>query len=366
MTIKTIVRCRWVALRFLFWAAVAIVPSCAGDATPGSRLSAMRVLGARTQVVADPTQSWPRPGEAFRVTWLLAGPAAPRPAGWAFRAHACATNQDAAACRATGVAVPANVPGSDRGSSPGSVLATALAVNATAGDAFPSVELTVPDAATVAARGLTKLIVDGVVCGGGTAGNLDAPAWSRCDGAPTDGQGPVDETDVETTVVIRLDEDGNQAPTLGDDPFTWEGQPWTAGADDAPNAGGGITCAAQPGALLIPAGDEVRTITVTTDDADRGTHPVKVPAAGKPDHEREELQLSAFTTAGSFETQFGAVSGSDPAAAPSITVKWTPPEVKDDPVPAEGRLVRFVFVLRDLRGGIDWTTRTICLTPNTE
>jgi len=35
-------------------------------------------------------------------------------------------------------------------------------------------------------------------------------------------------------------------------------------------------------------------------------------------------------------------------------------------VPSEGRLVRFVFVLRDLRGGIDWTTRTICLVPKAE
>lgn len=363
MKIMSVVRCRWVALRFLFWAAVAVVPSCAGDATPGSRLSAMRVLGARTQVVADPTQSWPRPGEAFRVTWLVAGPAAPRPAGWAFRAHACATNQDAAACRAAGVAVPANVPGSDRGSSPGGLVS---APPAAAGDALPSLELTVPDAATVAARGLTKIIIDGVVCGGGSAGDLDAPAWSRCGGAPTDGQGPVDETDVETTVAIRLGEDGNQAPALGDDPFTWEGQPWTSGGADAPNAGGGAACAAQPEALLVPIDDRARTITVTTDDADRGTHPVMMPAAGKPDHQREELQLSAFTTAGSFETQFGAVSSADSSAAPSITVKWTPPEPKDAALPAEGRLVRFVFVLRDLRGGIDWTTRTICLTPNSQ
>jgi len=354
-------------VRLLFWTAVAVIPACSGDATPGSRLAATRVLGARTQTLSDPTQNWPRPGDAFRVTWLLAGPAAPRPVSWAVRATACATDQDAASCRAGGVPVAANVAGGERGSSPGAVLATAVtaADDATAAPdtGAPAVELTVPDAATVAARGLTKIIVQGVVCGGGTAGDADAPVWSRCDATPTDGRGPVDETDVETTVIIRLGDDGNQPPTLGDDPITLDGQAWTAGASEAANGGGGGPCAAEPAAVLIPADGAERTVVVTTDDGDRGWHPVAMPAAGAADRQREALQLSAFTTAGSFDSQFGGVEAGETTTAPQMTFKWQLPEVKDDPVPAEGRRFRFVFVLRDLRGGIDWTTRTACLIP---
>lgn len=352
---------RWVMRRVLFWAAVAALPSCGGDATPGSRLAATRVLAARTQSLTDPTQNWPRPGEPFRVSWLLAGPAVPRPTSWAFRAFACATNQDATDCRAHGLSVAANAPGGERGSSPGGVPVTAEAGEAAATD-LPALELTVPEAATVAARGLTKILIEGVVCGGGAVGDLDAPAWSRCAGTPTDGQSPVDETNVEGTVVLRLGDDGNQAPTLGDDTLTWDSRTWTAGAAEAPNAGGGASCAGDPAAWVVTADDQARTVVLATDEGDRGWHPVAA-AHGAPNREREGLQLSAFTTAGSFESQFGGVDTNDPSPAPAITVKWLPPEVKDDPIPTDGRQVRFVFVLRDLRGGVDWTTRTACLVP---
>jgi hypothetical protein len=357
-------RPRWLVLRLLFWSGVAVIPACASYATPGSRLAATRVLGARTQSLGDPAQNWPRPGDAFRVTWLLAGPTAPRPLGWAFRATACTTDQDAASCQSGGVPVPANVAGGERGSGPGGIPAPAATGTTAAIEVgAPSVELTVPDAATVADRGLTKIIVRGVVCGGGTAGDLDAPVWSRCDVMSTDGQGPVDETDVETTVVIRLGDDGNQPPTLADDPITWDGHAWTTGASEPAYGGGGGPCAEEPTAVLIPADGAERTVVVTTDDGDRGSHPVAMPAAGGADHQREELQLSAFTTAGSFDSQFGGVAAGETATTPQVTFKWQPPDAKDDPVPVQGRLVRFVFVLRDLRGGIDWTARTACLVP---
>lgn len=352
------IRHAWLIRRLLFWTAVALIPACSGDARPGSRLDATRVLGARVQTVADSTQVWPRPGESFRVTWLVAGPAAPRPLAWAFRATACAANQDAVACRAGGVPVAATTGGGVSGSSPGGLPPAGL----------PALELTVPDAATVFARAITKIIVEGVLCGGGAVGDLDAPAWARCAATPTDDGDTVDETDVEATVVVRLGDDGNHAPTVGDDALSFGGQPWTAGAGDAPSAGGGGACADAPEAPMVAArrdddDDQTHAVVLVTDATDRETHPVSMPAPGAPATEREALQLSAFATAGSFESQFGAVENADAAPAPAITVDWTPPTTKDLSVPDGGRLVRFVFVLRDLRGGIDWATRTVCLTP---
>jgi hypothetical protein len=32
-------------------------------------------------------------------------------------------------------------------------------------------------------------------------------------------------------------------------------------------------------------------------------------------------------------------------------------------VPAEGQVVRFTFVVRDMRGGVDWLGRSLCVLP---
>jgi hypothetical protein len=71
----------------------------------------------------------------------------------------------------------------------------------------------------------------------------------------------------------------------------------------------------------------------------------------------ETITLSHYTTAGDLERAFSAVDITLPA--PQVTVTWTAPAN----VPADGQLVRFHFVLRDGRGGTDWTTRALCVVP---
>jgi len=41
-----------------------------------------------------------------------------------------------------------------------------------------------------------------------------------------------------------------------------------------------------------------------------------------------------------------------------VTVKWAPPAARD--VTGGGEVVVFHFVVRDLRGGLDWTSRALC------
>jgi hypothetical protein len=73
---------------------------------------------------------------------------------------------------------------------------------------------------------------------------------------------------------------------------------------------------------------------------------------------REALQFSHYTTAGQTSRAFSAVEPTDPASEPE-TLDWAPPAL--DTIPAGGRLVRFTWVVRDLRGGFGRADRALCV-----
>jgi hypothetical protein len=127
----------------------------------------------------------------------------------------------------------------------------------------------------------------------------------------------------------------NHHPRAG--ALSFAGQPWEPGACPEVVAG---------------AGDV--EITVATDGGDREPY-----TTDEGEARRESLRLSFFTTAGEMDGQYRVVEADDPADAPVSRMTWTPPSVEDT---ADGGLeVRFTVVVRDLRGGIDWTTRTACV-----
>ena len=69
----------------------------------------------------------------------------------------------------------------------------------------------------------------------------------------------------------------------------------------------------------------------------------------------EEIQVSWLADGGSYEVAFSFIT--DPASA--VQTRWQPfSEVGDD-----GRLVRFSFVIRDGRGGLDRVERGLCVLP---
>jgi hypothetical protein len=105
---------------------------------------------------------------------------------------------------------------------------------------------------------------------------------------------------------------------------------------------------------VVAGGADVE-LHVATSGADRERY---VDAEGADD--RESLRLSFFTTAGELEGQFRVVEPDDPEEADSH-LAWTPPARED--VPDGGLEVRFTVVVRDLRGGIAFTTRTACVRP---
>ena len=317
------------------------MPGCSSDVVPGSRLSTTRVLGARVTVGGDAARTWPRPGETALARWIVAGPK-PRPLAWSFTARACLAAMDDDRCRTEGAAVPPAAPDSGSGSSDGTTL--------------PTLSVTAPPGA------VDRLIIAGVICAGGAVADPAAPAWQRCGSAASDDGGSVDETDVQLTIPVQLGDDGNASPSLGDDVITLGAAAWSSGAGDTNLSASGGPCAddaSQPHVALVD--DQKHEVVVEIDAADRERI---APSAEDPASPvREAAQLSAFATLGSFQTQFRTVLAEDERPTTPLDFKWTPPSKTDAAVEAEGRLVRLVFVLRDGRGGLDVTTRTLCLVP---
>ena len=72
--------------------------------------------------------------------------------------------------------------------------------------------------------------------------------------------------------------------------------------------------------------------------------------------DRESLRLSFFTSAGELERQFAVVEADDPRDPAEETVTFTAPATEGD--------VSYVVVVRDLRGGVDFTSGTLCVQRN--
>jgi hypothetical protein len=83
---------------------------------------------------------------------------------------------------------------------------------------------------------------------------------------------------------------------------------------------------------------------------------------------REEPVIShALTThGGKLDSYSSVVTTEDLDSEAEIDVEYTPPRQSDEEgmqIGESGRLVRFYFTLRDQRGGVDFTTRELCVLP---
>lgn len=104
----------------------------------------------------------------------------------------------------------------------------------------------------------------------------------------------------------------------------------------------------------VAAGGPALALRVRTHAADREWYQRADGSAA-----REPLRLSFFASAGELARQFAVVEADDPAEAPEVEMKWTPPAA--DEVVGETQDVRVVIVARDLRGGVDLVSRTLCV-----
>ena len=263
-----------------------------------------RLLGARVEVLDDVGRAAPAPGEMATITFLLASPAPAQTQGFAL-----------AACSAT----------ARRGARTECAAPPFAQIVSQDGEAG-SVSLTfeVPPELDPAGR----IAVLGIVCPFGSPSN----EGKSCDGV---------EPGRELTFALELsrEDDVNLNPALEPASLTFDGEEWpAAGALDGDCAGQGY--------VEVEAGSKhAFEVALSEDDRDAVPHPERL------DPVRESLQLSHFVTGGDLSRAFESIAWDSDELLRRTT--WTAPKTPG--------LVRFWLVLRDLRGGGDFTARSVCV-----
>ena len=291
--------------------------SACGDFDPGSLIADTRVLGARVEVASAPELASPRPAQRARVSWITLAPRDEPALRSAF--VACLVRPDEQTACSQGPLAELSLEGSD-------------------------FDLEVP--AESALSGARSIAVRGVICDRGEPGK-GADGQLSCTGAGAHGTG--------VTLTIPVTASGaaqNRNPSFQGSSIQLGGQALgEETGDEAPDdcAGSALPQLKADGkkyALELRLGPGQRELHL--DGGGRGEM-------------REELQVSHFASAGELERQHAFVEADDDVEEPLLAQRWTAPERHE--VPAGGRLVRFAFVLRDLRGGLAFVRRAACALP---
>ena len=283
----------------LFTFLLVSITACA-ELDPPTLIERDRVLGAKVTVDTDPERAWPAPGERATVTWLTASPGAPATFSWILTACPAATSEGMPVCA-------------------GPAIATARMAGP-----VPILELEVPaDIAT------PSIAVAGAICATGEPVLDPATAIAACsDGSRADV--------VSQHIFLATEGSANKNPNLAGAPLTFAGADWAIG--DCPS---------------IDAGSKRALVGVSFAASDRELYVDNLGA-----QTREELQLAAFATSGEIIQQHTYVDPADDREVAQVAFEWEPP-AKGELV--AGAAVEFFLVVRDLRGGVDMTSRTLCV-----
>ncbi len=283
------------------------------------RIEQNRVLGARVEALADSTRASLLPGESARIRWLVADPQPVRRLGWAF-----------GVCPA--VMVSSGLP---RCGGP----VFAQAISSEPRPVEPSFELAVPPPESLG--GFEQLVILGVICADGQP----ATPARGCAGAG------VESTLVDFYVSLASTGEPNHNPSLASAELSWDGAPWTAPPAELLAE---ASCTGAPSDVpRVGRGSKGHAVRIILAESDREP----LASANPLDPPRETLSLSHFATGGELERAYSILEPSS-ALAP-VDVTWDAPAT----ALTEGSLVRFYFVVRDLRGGVDWTERVVCVEP---
>jgi len=280
---------------------------CAEELDPPSLIERVRVLGARVEVEGRPDEATPRPGEQVKVTWVMAAPGDVPPVGWAFTL----CQGQSLACTGEPLAI-------------------------VQGQGAPEFVLKIPEQVEG-----SELTLYGQIC---TASDPLIDAATGQPGCSMGGDGTT------ASVAIRLQ--GGAAGNLNLNP-SLNGLMWF---DDVVWNASAETCDGLP---KVAAGTKKHRVRIATVGSDRQVFEALTGDPPALKTLREHLQISQFTTAGKFNRSFSFVE-SDEGDAPITEFTWDAPELKE--VPEAGMVVRFTFVVRDLRGGLGSSGRSACVT----
>lgn len=130
-------------------------------------------------------------------------------------------------------------------------------------------------------------------------------------------------------------------------------------------------CAEDPSLPKVRVGSGDHELRIRLDGSDREPYQYEIERNGTPTirDAREALLVSSAlsTEGGELSRYFSELREDRPDAEAELSLTYTPPPARGkkagEPVAQNGRLVRFYFTLRDQRGGVDFTTRELCLLP---
>lgn len=326
-------------------------PGCAMDFRPASLVPRARLVGMRAVVPGAPERASLLPGETVDLVPIVVAPEGASPITTAWQACPLAPSR-------TGV--------------PGCGGAPIASGTAPLGEAATMTVTVPPDAFS---RGLFALLFVVASCDGGATPELppggSTTSLSTCSGGSADARA---ELSLFTVFVSPTPALANRHPDLTDETVTLTDpdgveRPW-----DLPDPAVTGACAALPDEPRLPhvtlpvamEGVELDealltwTFGITSSPDDREPYQEVLPGSEPPRDTREVIQISHYTTGGTFARQFSAIEGLEDTTIPS-TIDWQLPDAAD--VPAEGLLVRFWWVARDLRGGMAVTDRALCVVP---
>jgi hypothetical protein len=311
------------ALAVCFFGALGLM-ACSDPLTKRQDIADLRVLGARVEPLEDPSRAAVLAGESVRVRWLLAGPRGPLEVRYGL--SACASAESA-----RGIPSCTSEPSAE--------------VVPDEPEREPSLELVVPEG--------PRLLMSGVFCTKGDVeleGSLES---SSCVDASADQE--LASYEVPIAPSGATERDLNHHPDLTDAELLLDGELWPATRSEssagAAGAGGGSNdeSLANPcetdGAPRVAAGHTARFTLVLSETArePRGSDQ----AFGA----LEVLQLSHVSTVGELERPFTVLEPTDTELVAKLTWK----------APKSAGPAYFYFVVRDLRGGVSWLERGICV-----
>lgn len=288
---------RW--LSFPVSALVLLTTACGDPLLERQTITRMRVLGARYEPDADAGRASPIQGEAGRIRWLVVGPEGPLEVG--FELFACPSQPRLHGVPACGAPPFAESRGRER---------------------EPTLEVHVPD--------ITRLLVGGNFCSIGEAAPHQHPTPALEEGgclAPDAEQELASyELDVLDGNAAENDPRQNRHPDLDGAELRVNDLDWPPDATPCIRRG-------EIGQVRLALPLSVREVR----DDSSGV--------------LETIQVSHLSTRGRFARPF-TVFDRD-ATELDLTVVWQAPD--------EPGATHVYFVARDLRGGVSWLTRSLCV-----
>jgi hypothetical protein len=349
-------------MRALAVLGLCLAVACSEGFLPPSAVTDLRVIGARIDVQGASGRANPSPGDEIQASILVIAPGAvpsdqegvpalsPPLLNWAFVSCVpAATTLGPPVCGTLIEPCEGCI-----GPPPSDPLA------------FPIIDFTVPSAAeldSVEARGV---LLQGVVCANGypsqdailrfLSGETDDLV--PCEGPPIVERQPIEGRFVTVQIPVERDpEDANLNPGIAAVSLNGTGWP-PPYAEEVPRSAPRTGCKADLDMLtdeeqamhpVAGSGPSSINLSVTPGSLQSFTiDDVEV---------TEEIQVSWLADGGGFEVAFSFIT--EPAS--SILTQWQP----SSEAPEDGRLVRFNFVVRDGRGGLDQVERGLCVLPPT-